>query len=76
MKSTRVMSIIGIILFSICLIAALAFIPEATIDSGYTAADIENAEATMGAGALAIIYGLALSITALVQSNNVINREE
>ena len=76
MKSTRVMSIIGIGLFSICLIAALAFIPEATIDSGYTAADIENAEATMGAGALAIIYGLALSITALVQSNNVINRDE
>ena len=68
------MSIIGIVLFSICLIAAIAFVPVATIDTGYTATDIENAEAAMGAGFLAILYGLALSITALVQSNNFINK--
>ena len=71
MNTIKVMSIIGIVIFSICFLATVGFLPEATIDSGYSATDIENAEAVMGLGILVSMYGIAYSITCLVQSNKV-----
>ncbi len=69
MNTVKVMSIIGIIIFSICFLGIVAFMPEAS--TAYTQLDIDNADAAMGGGLLATMYGLAYSITCLVQSKKI-----
>jgi uncharacterized membrane protein len=68
MNTVKVMSIISIVIFSLCLLAILAFIPLGTVITGYSAEDIYNAEATMGFGILSVLWGLPYAITCLVQS--------
>ena len=68
MKSVKVMSIIGIVLFSICFLFIIGVIPEGA-SSTYTELDIENLEASAGIGLMAAIYGIAYAITALVVRN-------
>ena len=67
MSTVKVMSIIGIILFSIGFLAIVGWSPTNT--TSYTTADIENSNAAIGFGFLLSIYGIAYSITCLVQSN-------
>ncbi|MFA6698918.1 MAG: hypothetical protein WCS28_02005 [Thiomicrospira sp.] len=54
MQVIKVMSIIGMVLFSLSLIAVV----------GFSESDVE---ASMGWGMIATIYGIALSITAFIQ---------
>jgi hypothetical protein len=68
MKSVKIMSIIGIVLFSICFLFIIGATPEGA-SSTYTELDIENLEASAGIGLMAAIYGIAYAITALVVSN-------
>ena len=68
MNIIKTMSIIGIVVFILCLIAILAFLPLATISDGYTPTDISNAEAAMGWGLISTIWGIAYAITCLIQS--------
>tara|TARA_B100000768_G_scaffold40219_1_gene39142 strand:+ start:225 stop:425 length:201 start_codon:yes stop_codon:yes gene_type:complete len=63
------MSIIGIIFFSIGFVSIVGLSP---LDSdNYTAADIENSEAALGLAMLLTIWGIAFSITSLVQSKKI-----
>ena len=77
MSIIKTMSIIGIVIFVLSLITILVFMPIATISDGYTQTDIENAEAAIGWGLISAIWGIAYSITCLVQSrkNNSITVE-
>lgn len=68
MSIIKTMSIIGVVIFVLSLFIIVAFMPMATPSDGYTQTDIENAEAAMGWGAISIIWGIAYSITCLVQS--------
>ena len=61
------MSIIGIVLFSIGLISIVGLLPQS--EYNYTDLEIENMAAALGLGILIAIYGIAYSITCLVQSN-------
>jgi hypothetical protein len=67
MQTVKVMSIIGIIIFSIGFLAIVGWSPTNT--TSYTAADIDNSNAAIGFGILLSIYGIAYSITCLVQSS-------
>ena len=60
MSIIKTMSIIGIVIFVLSLFT--------TISDGYTQTDIENAEAAIGWGLISAIWGIAYSITCLVQS--------
>jgi hypothetical protein len=68
MKSLKVMSIIGITLFTICFLFIVGSLPEG-VSSSYTELDIENLEASAGIGLMVAMYGIAYAITALVVSN-------
>ena len=68
MKIIKVMSIIGIVISSLSFILILTFAPDATVADGYTITDIGFAEAAMGWGILACIWGVAFAVTCLVQS--------
>ena len=68
MKVIKIMSIIGIVLFALSLIIIVGFAPDATVADGYTQTDIGFAEAAMGWGIIACIWGIAFAITCLVQS--------
>ena len=67
MQTVKVMSIIGIIIFSIGFLAIVGWSPTNT--TSYTNADIDNSNAEIGFGILLSIYGIAYSITCLVQSS-------
>ena len=67
MTTVKVMSIIGIILFSIGFISIIGLTPANEYD--LTVTEIDNMLAAMGLSIILIIYGLAYSITCLVQSN-------
>jgi len=66
MQTIKVMSIIGIVVFSMAFLGIAAWLPEDS--SSYSMVDIENAEAGLGLGLLATMYGIAFAITCLVQS--------
>ena len=68
MSVIKTMSIIGIVMFVLSLLAIIAFMPTATITDGYTQTDIANVEAALGWGIISSIWGIAYSITCLVQS--------
>lgn len=68
MSIIKTMSIIGIVFFVLSLFLIVAFMPMATISDGYTEIDILNAEAAIGWGLISTIWGIAYSITCLVQS--------
>ena len=68
MNIIKTMSIIGIVFFVLSLFIIAAFMPIATISDGYTQTDIQNAEAAIGWGLISTIWGIAYSITCLVQS--------
>ena len=67
MTTVKVMSIIGIVLFSIGFISIVVLLPQSQYN--YTDLEIENMEAALGLGIMIAIYGIAYSITCLVQSN-------
>ena len=67
MTTVKVMSIIGIVLFSIGFLSIVGLLPQS--EYNYTDLEIENMEAALGLGILIAIYGIAYSITCLVQSN-------
>ena len=67
MTTVKVMSIIGIVLFSIGFIAVIGLSPVDEYD--LTVTEVENMMAAMGMSIILIIYGIAYSITCLVQSN-------
>ena len=67
MTTVKVMSIIGIVLFSIGFIAVIGLSPANEYD--LTVTEVENMMAAMGMSIILIIYGIAYSITCLVQSN-------
>lgn len=56
MKAIKVLSIIGMVFFPLCLLIMLAFI------------DVD-VEAALGWGMFSVFYGLAFAITAFVQAN-------
>ena len=68
MSVIKTMSIIGIVMFVLSLLAIIAFMPTATITDGYTQTDIADVEAALGWGMISSIWGIAYSITCLVQS--------
>jgi hypothetical protein len=68
MKIIKVMSIIGIAISSLSFIIIVGFAPDATVADGYTQTDIGFAEAAMGWGIIACIWGIAFAVTCLVQS--------
>tara|TARA_B100000035_G_scaffold240628_1_gene208969 strand:+ start:173 stop:385 length:213 start_codon:yes stop_codon:yes gene_type:complete len=64
MQTIKVMSIIGIVVFSLMLLVLLGFMP---IDpSDYY--DTESVDAALGAGVISTFWGIAYAITCLVQS--------
>lgn len=72
MKTVKVMSIIGIVIFSFSLLCLLGF-----------SNNIEDYEAAIGWGMIAVIYGIAYAIASLVssmkhskQTNNTNNKVE
>ena len=67
MTTVKVMSIIGIVIFSIGFLSIVALLPQS--ESNYSNLEIENMEAALGLGIMIAIYGIAYSITCLVQSN-------
>tara|TARA_Y100000389_G_C17351090_1_gene458498 strand:+ start:149 stop:370 length:222 start_codon:yes stop_codon:yes gene_type:complete len=67
MPTIKVMSVIGIVIFSIGFLSIIGLLPQNS--TSYTDLDIENAEAALGLSILLAIYGIAYSITCLVQSN-------
>lgn len=56
MKAIKVLSIIGMVFFPLCLIIMVAVIET-------------DVEAALGWGMFSVFYGLGLSITAFVQAN-------
>ena len=58
MKTVKIMSIIGCVVFGLSFLCVLAFSESDT-------------EAAMGWGVIASIYGIALSIVGIVQSNKI-----
>ncbi len=71
MSVIKTMSIIGIVFSSFCLFCIVGFMPMEIV----SAEDIYNAEASMGWGVFAAIWGIAYSITCLVQSRKLISAE-
>ena len=67
MITVKVMSIIGIVHFSFGFLSIVGLLPQS--EYNYTDLEIENMEAALGLGILIAIYGIAYSITCLVQSN-------
>lgn len=67
MTTVKVMSIIGIILFSIGFISIIGLSPVNEYD--LTNTEVDNMLAAMGLSIMLTIYGIAYSITCLVQSN-------
>ena len=67
MTTVKVMSIIAIVLFSIGFISIIALSPVNEYD--LTATELENMMAALGLSIMLTIYGIAYSITCLVQSN-------
>jgi hypothetical protein len=67
MTTVKVMSIIGIVIFSIGFLSIVGLLPQS--ESNYSNLEIENMEAALGLGIMIAIYGIAYSITCLVQSN-------
>lgn len=67
MTTVKVMSIIAIVLFSIGFISIIALSPVNEYD--LTVTELENMMAAMGLSIMLTIYGIAYSITCLVQSN-------
>ena len=67
MTTVKVLSIIGIILFSIGFISIIGLSPANEYD--LTNTEVDNILAAMGLSIMLTIYGIAYSITCLVQSN-------
>ena len=67
MTTVKVMSIIGIVLFALGFMATVGLSPADSND--LTDIEIENMMAGMGLSMMLTIYGIAYSITCLVQSN-------
>jgi len=67
MTTVKVMSIIGIVIFSLGFLSIVGLLPQS--ENSYTNLEIENMEAAMGLAIMIAIYGIAYSITCLVQSN-------
>tara|TARA_B100001057_G_C22359258_1_gene760187 strand:- start:183 stop:404 length:222 start_codon:yes stop_codon:yes gene_type:complete len=67
MTTVKVMSIIGIILFSIGFMSIIGLSPVNEYD--LTNTEVDNMLAAMGLSIMLTIYGIAYSITCLVQSN-------
>ena len=66
MKVVKVMSIIGIVIFSLSFLVILFLMPETSY--GWTEIEIENAEVAIGWGLISSIWGIAFAITCLVQA--------
>ena len=67
MTTVKVLSIIGIILFSIGFISIIGLSPANEYD--LTNTEVDNMLAAIGLSIMLTIYGIAYSITCLVQSN-------